>query len=184
MNKKHFAGAAAILVLLAGVGWAMGFFSGDSELAEVEKMRDDLLQKVDTMSADQRRAEFGALRERARDFSPEQRQHFGQGMRQFMMQRVDRLLDMPPEEQNLELDKWIDRMEGFRTDREARGGGDRGADRSSAERDQRRKERLDRSTPAMRAKMARMRNLINNRRGQRGLPSVEGGGGMFGGRGR
>ena len=34
------------------------------------------------------------------------------------------------------------------------------------------------------AKMARMRNLINNRRGQRGLPSVEGGGGMFGGRGR
>jgi hypothetical protein len=45
---------------------------------------------------------------------------------------------------------------------------------------------LDRSTPEMRAKMDRYRDLMNQRRQERGLEPLEGGGrGMFGGgRGR
>jgi len=179
MNKKHVVVATVILALLAGVGWAL--FSGeDAELAEAKEMRDEMLQEIDTLSDDERRTQFESLRDKTRDFSEEQRRDFGNGMRQFFMRRVDQLLAMPPEEQNRELDKWIDRMEKARKDRE---GKDRGGDMSSAERDQRRKERLDRTTPAMRGKLDAMKDLFNNRREQRGLGPMQGGGGMFGGRG-
>lgn len=183
MNKKNTITATVILALLAGVAWAL--FSGeDAEVAEAKQMRDDLFQKVETMSRDERRANFESLREKTRDFSEDQRRAFGQGMRQFFMKRVDKLLAMPPEERNKELDKWIDRMEEWGANREGREGregrGDRGGDMTSAERDQRRKQRLDRSTPEMRAKMDRMKDLINDRREERGLDPIQGGRGMFG----
>jgi len=183
MNKKNTFTAMGILALLATIGWAL--FSGeDAELAAAKQMRDDLFQKVDTLSSEERRAGREAIREKMQDFSPDQRREFGQGMRQFFMQRVDKLLAMSPEEQTQELDKMIDRMEEMRGNREARGGerrGDRGGDMSSAERDQRRKQRLDRSTPEMRAKRDAMRDLINQRREERGLDPIQRGREMFGG---
>jgi len=189
MEKKHFIAAAIILVLLGGVGWAL--FSGeDKEFLEVEQKRDDLFQKIDSLTPDQRRAEFEALREQTRDFSDEQKRSLREGGRRFMMQRVDQLLAMPKDQQREEIDKFIDQMEARRNAREANGdegrggpGGDRdrGRDLSSAERDQRRKERLDRSTPAMRGKMDAMKDLLNERREERGLAPIEGGGrGMLG----
>ena len=87
-------------------------------------------------------------------------------MGQFFMQRLDKLLVMPPAERNAELDKWIDRMETMRKSMKA--GGDQGgwrnrfADMSEAERDQRRKQRLDRSSPDMRAKFDRLWDLLND----------------------
>ncbi len=183
MNKKHALSATVILVLLVGLAWAL--FSGeDAELAEAKQMRDELFQKADTMSTEERHAGREAIRERMQDFSPDQRREFGQGMRQFFMQRVDKLLAMSPEVQTQEIDKMIDRMEEMRGNREARGDdrrGNRGGDMSSAERDQRRKQRLDRSTPEMRAKMDAMKDLINQRREDRGLEPIEGHRGMFGG---
>ncbi len=182
MNKKLAVAATLILALLAGVGWAL--FSGeDVEVAEANQMRDELFQKVETMSPEERRTGREAIREITRDFSQDQRRAFGRGMRQFFMKRVDKLLAMPTEEQSKELDKWIDRMEDMRANREARGDGgrgDRGGDLSQAERDQRRKQRLDRTTPEMRAKRDRMKDLINERREERGLEPIEGGRGMFG----
>ena len=53
---------------------------------------------------------------------------------------------------------------------------------TAAQRDQRGKERLDRSTPEMRAKMDRFRDMINDRREERGLEPIEGGRGGRGGR--
>ena len=155
MEKKHVTAAAILLALLAGIGWAM--FSGDdAELVQAEKMRDELLLNAEQLSPEERQAQFQSLRERTRDFTEEQKQAFGNGMRQFMLQRVDRLLAMPPEEQRQELDKWIDRMEERRQNNsergaEGRGRGQRGGDMSQAERDQRSKQRLDRSTPKDRA---------------------------------
>ncbi len=185
MKKKHVLAAAVILMLLAGIGWAL--FSGeDAKVAEAKKMRDEMFQNIENIPPEERRAQFELLREKTRDLTESQRREFGQGMRQFMLQRVDRLLALPPAEQRAELDKWIDRMEDRNKNREAGGGrGDRGrgGDMSSAERDQRRKERLDRSSPMMRAKMDTMKDLINERREERGLEPIEGPGGMFG-RGR
>ncbi len=186
MEKKHVVAATVILALLAGVGWAL--FSGeDAEFVEAKQMREEMFQEIDTMSSDERRAGRDALREKMNNFSQDQRREFGQGMRQFFMSRVDNLLEMPPREQRQELDKWIDRMEEMRENREPRGEGGpggRGGDMTPAQRDQRHKERLDRTTPEMRAKRDAMRDLMNRRREERGLDPIQGGGGMFrGGRG-
>ena len=188
MEKKHAIAATIILVLLAGVGWAL-YSAEDKELAEAKQLRDEMLNNMDTLTDEQRRAQRDALREKTNNFSEAQRREFGQGFRQFMMQRVDKLLAMPPEEQKQELDKWIDRMEERRAGGGERGGrgegrgGDRGGDMSPAERDQRRKQGLDRTTPEMRAKMDAMKDLINQRREERGLDPIQGPGGrgMFGG---
>ena len=177
MNKKNAITATVILALLAALAWAF-FPSEDPKLAEAKQMRDELFQKVDSMNPQQMRAGREAIREKTRDFTQSQRRAFGRGMRQFMMNKVDNLLALPPEQQTQELDKWIDRMEEMRKNHEPRG--DRGANLTQAERDQRRKQRLDRTTPQMRAKMDRMKDLINQRREQRGLEPIEGGRGMFG----
>ena len=181
MNKKNAITATVILALLAALAWAF-FPSEDPKLAEAKQMRDELFQKVDSMNPQQMRAGREAIREKTRDFTQSQRRAFGRGMRQFMMNKVDNLLALPPEQQTQELDKWIDRMEEIRKNHEPRG--DRGANLTQAERDQRRKQRLDRTTPQMRAKMDRMKDLINQRREERGLEPIEGGRGMFHGGGR
>ncbi|MGI9427884.1 MAG: hypothetical protein ACR2NM_04455 [Bythopirellula sp.] len=186
MNKKHAVAAGLILALLAGVGWAL--FSGeDQAVIEAKQQRNELFEKIDTLSPEQRRAEFDALRESAQNLSEDQRRELRRGGRQFMMQRVDRLLAMSAAERNQELDRMIDRMEERRQNRDAGDGGprgDRGGDMSPAERDQRRKQRLDRTSPQMRAKMDQMKDLMNQRREERGLEPLPGGGpprGKFGG---
>ena len=176
MNKKHAVAAGFILVLLAGVGWAL--FSGeDAELTEMKQMRDNMVNNMETMSQEERRATRDAFRERARNLSEDQRRELGRGFRELMMQRVDRMLAMDPNERNQELDRIINRMEERRQNREAGGEGrrgDRGANMSQAERDQRHKQRLDRTSPQMRAKMDQVKDLINERRQQRGLEPVQG----------
>jgi len=190
MNKKHALSALAILVLLAGVGWAV--FSGeDAAFLEAKKQRDEMFEKMDTLTPEQRRAEFDSLREKTVNFSEAQRRALREGGRRFMMQKVDNLLAMPEAERNAELDLWIDRMEEGRKSGAGRGGpggpgrggppgGDGkprggGADRGKA--------RLDRSTPEMRAKMDAMKDLINERRKERGMEPMKGGG-RFGRGGR
>ena len=181
MNKKHTLTAVAILLLLAAIAWAL-LPADDTKLTEAKQMRDELFQKVDSMNPQQMRAGREAIREKMHDLSPNQRRQFGQGMRRFMMKRVDELLALPPEQQAEKLDKWIDRMEEMRKNHAPPG--DRGTGMTQAERDQRHKQRLDRTTPEMRAKMDRMKDLINERREQRGLEPIEGGRGMFHGGGR
>ena len=96
-----------------------------------------------------------------------------------MMQRIDQVLAMPPEQQVQEIDKFIDMMEQRRQSRDQAGErperGDRGQDMTEAQRDQRRKERLDRISPEQRAKFDLMRDLVNTRREERGLEPSPGG---------
>lgn len=182
MEKKHVIGALVLLLLFAGVGWAL-FAGEDAELAEAKQMRDDMLNNMHKMSDEERRATRDAFRQRANTLSEDQRRELGRGFRQFMMQRVDQLLAMPREEQVQELDKWIDRMEERRQNREANGGegrGGRGGNMTPEQRDQRRKQGLDRTSPEMRGKMDTMKDLINERREERGLEPIQGGRPPFG----
>lgn len=177
MNRKRGVVAVVMVVLIVGAGWAW-LSGGDAAAVEAKQKRDELFQKIDTLTPEQRRVEFASLREMSKDLSEEQRRELRRGGQQYMMQRFDKLLTMPPKERNRELDKIIDRME---TDQGDRKRDDRGRDMSQAQRDQRRKERLDRTSPDMRAKMDLLRDMINDRRKQRGMEPVNGGGrGMFG----
>ncbi len=180
-------------VLLAGIGWAAGFFGPDPQLAELQQLRDETFKRADKMPDEERRAQFEGFREKVRALDDDQRRQFFDSNRgqfqQMATKRMDEFFAKSPEEQREDLDKMIDRMEQRRQQRDANGDGGRGdrgnrASMSPQQRDQRRKERLDRTTPEMRTKFDAFRNLMNKRREERGLDPVQGGRGMFGGRGR
>ncbi len=195
MNKKKTSIGAVMLVLVVGAGWAFGLFdTADPQVAELQKLREETFGRMDQMSDEERRSQFQQFRQRVEGLSEDQRREFREsgreGFQQMMLQRMDRFFAMSPEEQTKELDEMIDRMEEWRANREQGGGGGSGWGRgggrgkmTAAQRDQRGKERLDRTTPEMRAKMDRFRDMINERREERGLEPIEGGRGMFGGRG-
>ncbi len=189
MKNHKLAISAVVITLVVGVGWAMGFFEKtDPQVAELQQLRDENIQKMDQMPEEQRRG----FRDRVEQLSPEQRQQFFDSSRErfqtMMLNRVDEFFALPPEEQQKKLDDMIDRMEERRKQREANGGeGRRGGNRGNmtpGQRDQRSKERLDRTTPELRAKVDRFRDMLNDRREERGLDPVRGFRGMFGGGGR
>ena len=50
----------------------MGFFAvEDPDVTEAKRMADELATKMDTLSPEERQAEFGALREKTRDLPEE-----------------------------------------------------------------------------------------------------------------
>ena len=194
MDKKKTAIGAVMLALVVGAGWALGFFdTTDPQVAELQKLREETFDRMDQMSDEERRSQFQEFRQRVEGLSEDQRRKFfesgREGFQQMMLQRMDRFFAMSPEQQTEKLDEMIDRMEEWRANREQGGGGGSGWGRgggrgnmTAAQRDQRSKQRLDRSTPEMRAKMDRFRDMMNERREERGLEPIQGRRGMFGGR--
>jgi len=190
MNKKKTAIGAVMLALVVGAGWALGFFdTTDPQVAELQKLREETFGRMDQMSDEERRSQFQEFRQRVEGLSEDQRREFfessREGFQQVRVQRMDQFFAMTPEEQTKRLNELIDRMEEWRANRGQGGGWGRGGGRgnmTAAQRDQHSKQRLDRSTPEMRAKMDRFRDMMNERREERGLEPIDGGRGMFGGR--
>jgi len=199
MDREKIAICVAVVALLAGAAWALGYFDGaDPQVAELQQLRAENFPRIDQMTDEERRTQFQEFRTRVDALSDDQRREFFEGSRDFfqarMLERMNHFFELPEAEQKKALDERIDRMDQWRRHREAGGGearGGGGPGRGGP--DGRRgggggggKARLDRSTPEMRAKMDRYRDLMNQRRQERGLEPLEGGvRGMFGGgRGR
>jgi hypothetical protein len=200
MNKRNSIIGTLVVILATGVAWAFGLFGGaDPAVAELQQMReqmfaqdvpdaqrqqlrDDFRQRMEGLSEDQRRALFDSGR---------------QQWEQFAQQRMDEFFSLPPVDQKKRLDDMINRMVERQKERaknpnsgtQANNGGGRGnrPPSTEAQRDQRAKQRLDRSTPQMRAQRDEFRKMLNARMKERGLdPSkMQGrppGGGWGGGR--
>ena len=108
---------------------------------------------------------------------------------QFAQQRMDEFFALSPADQQKRLDEMIDRMLDRRKQREQnppsgqngqadrRGSGRQGwQNMTDAQRDTARKQRLDRTTPKMRAQFTEFRRMMNERMEQRGLSSDQLGG--------
>jgi hypothetical protein len=184
MNKKWTFVAVVSLLSIVGVGWAASFLvGGDPQIAELEQMRDEGFQRAEGLSDDQRRAQRDQFREKLHNLSEDQRRQFFEKSRgqfqQFAMQRMNAFFAKSPEEQRETLDQMIDRMEERRKQRDAEGRGGEGkrggrSDMTPQERDQRRKQGLDRSTPEMRGLRDAFRDMLNDRRQERGLEPMQG----------
>ena len=194
-NKKTLVGVL-VTVALAGIcAWATGIFGGvDSEVAELESLRDQHVSRMEEMSDEERRETRRSMQARVEQLDDSQRKQFFESSRpvfqQMMLNRMNQFFEMPPEEQDERLDQIIDRMEERRADRQDGGnergrggpggppgaGGRRGdwAKMSDAERDQKRKEMLDKTTPEMRAKVDQFKDMLNERRQERGLDPIDG----------
>lgn len=176
MNRKHVITTMIVCLLLLCGAWALGWLGGKD--AEVAALLDEM-QNQDDMTDEQRQA----FRERMRSLDDSQRRQLFEPMMQRrqteMQSRVYALSAMPPAQRRAELDKWINDMESRRQQwAGGRGGGGGpgrgeggppGGEMTSAERAQRGKSRLDRSTPEMRATMTQMMKMVNERREERGM---------------
>ncbi len=185
MDKRKLTIAVTTLLVLAAAAWAFGLFGGtDPVVAEMQQLRDQMFENRDLPDAE-RRAQWDNFRQRMDGLTDAQRDTLRDGGRerwqQFAQQRMDEFFQLPPDQQRERLDEMIDRMEQRQRERAQnpnanRGGrgGDRGGNMTEAQRDQRRKERLDRTDPKMRAQFTEFGRRMNDRRAERGLPPIEG----------
>jgi hypothetical protein len=203
--KKVFIWLTVVVITIFGAGWLFGWFSNNAAIAEVrqlqEKAADPKLTDADRRALfDQMRAKMDALPESARR---EVREAGRQVFEARAEAHMTEILAMSKAQQVKAIDADIDAMEKRRAEFEKRmqanggqpnanangqkGNGTKGrpAATNDSQRVDRLKNRLDRSTPESRAKRNAYMTLVNQRRQQRGLPVLTGGGpgGGFGGRG-
>ena len=188
MNKQWCIGVATTCALAFGAAWAMewfadGQYNDDPEVAKLEKLRDEVLEKDEK----ERRAVGGQLRDAMKNMTEQQRASFMESSMPifvrmgatYMEKRFDEFLAMSPEEQQSEMDKKIDEQLARQQQRNA-GGGDRsrgGPPKFPAKKmDEFRKKMMDWTTPGQRAKFQTVIGMYNARREERGLSPVEMGG--------
>ena len=193
MRKKRIViGAVVVGVTSLFAAWLFGWFSSNAALAEVQqlqaKMADPNMKDAD------RQALMQQMRDKMQALSPDARRAaFEAGQQMFEkreLEHIKQLLAMSPADRNNALDADIDRMEKMRAQRDAanangaqaggpgqNGAGGRRGPRGNMTDDQRvdrLRNRLDRSTPEMRATRNAYMQLVNVRRQQRGMPPITG----------
>ena len=185
MNKRILlVGAAIGLAIFVITAWAFGRFeSKDPIVAELEEIRDREFARRDEMSKEEQAASKQKFGARLKGLSEEQRrQFFESSMPVFMKMaeaRIDKFLQLSPEEQTAELDRKIDKMQARRAEQAAAGQQDnqsrgRWADKSPAEIDTWRKKMLDWTTPELRAKFEIAMEKYKDRLEQRGMEPEKG----------
>jgi hypothetical protein len=194
MNKRKWIIAGCGLILTAIGAWLFGLFGGadpalaklqeignqmqDKNLSDAQRnqLRDDFLQNMRSMTDDQRRAFFDANRD----------QWTGR-----MQQRMDEYFAMPKADQQKRLDEILNRIaqaqksqqQNASSQRNRGAGNSRGGGRNmtDAQREERSKRRLDRTTPKMRAQFSEFRRQLDSRAQQRGIQLGDQRGRDFGG---
>jgi curved DNA-binding protein CbpA len=177
------------LLLLIGVSYgSYRAFGTNPELERVKEIRQELASK--DLTPEQRREAFRRLREAMEKLSAEQRRAMAAEGRKRFEEQLKQYAQMSAQEKVRYLDEQIKRSEERRRKQAEAGqgaGGARGGpsstpagangasdpDRpapSAADRELRRKERLDETTPEFRAGMDQYRKDMAARRAQLGLP--------------
>lgn len=188
--------ALVLLLLLLGVSSAARYFGDDPAIARARALRAELTSEaVRSRPAEERRERWRQYGEQLKQLKPEQRDQLDEERRLAYHKQLELHFRLPRPEQAAHLDREIDRMEAARKRWQAaqaqravggastagppggRGPGGPAAGPgsrqppSAEERERRRKDRLDRTTPEQRARMAEYRKQLEVRRKERGLPA-------------
>jgi hypothetical protein len=183
-KRRIIIGLVVASVTGLSAAWLFGWFSADPALAEVKQLQSQLADP--SLKDDARRALFEQMRAKMDALSDDARRAVRDDMRQAFEQRAEthmkEVLAMSSADQAKALDADIDRMEKMRAQMQANakanGGqngqrqGNRGQTPTDDQRISRLRNRLDRSTPEMRALRTAYTQLINQRLQQRGLPPM------------
>jgi hypothetical protein len=186
--KRSVIGITALAIVTLAAGWLFGWFSENPAVAEVRQMQAKLADP--NLKQDDRRAMFEVIRTKMDSLSQPVRQQLWDENRQVfekrMEQHVNELMAMSAADRAKALDADIDRMQKMQAQRQAnsqnnangQNGGPR--NRAQAQTDDQRldrmKNRLDRTTPAMRATRQAYVQMIDQRLKERGLPPMQPGG--------
>jgi hypothetical protein len=188
---------AALALLLLGVGGLAWAVRPDPHLSRAQALQKELFSPAAKgLSPEERKARFAEYREHVKHLTDDQKWQLAAPMREKQQAELDRYFALAPRDRIKYLDEKIDRSEKMRKEWEKKaaqskaarpkggpafaagspkGGGPKGGGRgpalSAEEKEKRRKQFLDRTTPEERAKMDRFRKDMTDRRKQRGLPT-------------
>ena len=193
-NKRKRIIAGCGLILAAIGAWSFGLFGGsdpviaklqeignqmqDKNLSDAQRnqLRDHFWQNMRSMTDDQRRAFFDANRD----------QWTGR-----MQRRMDEYFALPKADQQKRLDEILNRIAQAKKSQQQNASGQRnrgsgnvrggGRNMTDAQREERSKRRLDRTTPKMRAQISEFRRQLDTRAQQRGIQLGDQRGRDFGG---
>jgi hypothetical protein len=170
-NPRRLAIRGGVLAVVAVGAWMTWHFWPNPHLARARALREQLAGEAgQALSSEERRELWAKVRAETKHLSPEQRRNLWQEQQRHMMQKYQSL---SPQEKIAFLDGQIDRMEQFRRDRpqnaDPNGAAARGRFLSPEERDRRRRERLDLTTPEDRALRHEFFKDLQARRQLRGL---------------
>jgi DNA primase len=180
-NHKRWLRRGGCLLLAGVAGWTVWHYWPDRHLARAAELRDQLTGEAGRdLSAEERRQLWDQFRQEARQLSPEKRRAlFSEQQRK----RMQEYFALSEKERAAFLDRLIDQMQ-QRRQQWQQNGNVRGPDGpaggrqalTAEERDRRRKQRLDLSTPEERAERAQFFADLRRRREQRGLGNAGWGG--------
>jgi hypothetical protein len=191
-NRRWATIGGAVLLLLALGIWAGWSLWSDPHMARVQELRQDLSRdNARNLSREERREKWTELRAEMDKLSPVQKRDLFEERAKAGRERMDKFFKMSKAEQTAALDKMIKGMQAMRN-RQANqaqnaqqggnpGGWGRGRSTNPEERQLRRQQFLDMTTPEDRAQRALFRQMLNSRMQQLGIPA---GGGWGGGWGR
>jgi hypothetical protein len=192
-TKKQWLTLALVLVLLL-TGMGLRFFRGNARMDRLRKLRDEAFSPAALQaSPENRRAKMEAFRKEQEKLSPAERKEVWADLRKKREKELERYHAMSKEEKAAFLDDRIDQMEAMRASWQRMNGGNgprnpgsgetpaqagtstenRGgwANLSQEDRERRRKEMLDSTTPEERALRDQFFKDLQARRAQRGLPN-------------
>lgn len=175
-NRSHpfLYGAIGLVLVLLIVSIFCHFLSA----AAVKKARALQIARSDpTLSSEDRREKSEQLREVMSSMTPDQRASVMAEGRKRFEERIINYTKLSNSEKTKLLDEQIGRMQQMRRDAPNAGSnpGSRSVpSRSAEDREKRRRERLDQTTPEFRAAMDQYRRDMAARRQQRGLPPLGG----------
>ncbi|HEX3148739.1 MAG TPA: hypothetical protein VHR66_11680 [Gemmataceae bacterium] len=187
-RRRWYRLAAVLLVLLIGYG-SYRAIRPDPNLKKVKQLRDEFATQSKDWTPEQRAEKGKEMRTAMEKLSPAQRDVLAAEGRKKFEEQLRQYAQMSPQQKIQYLDDQINRSEQMRQQfAQQNGGAPRppgggpgtfgggpngpgggGKQMSQEEREKRRKERLDQTTPEFRALMDQYRKDMNARRQQRGL---------------
>jgi hypothetical protein len=184
-RKQWLTLALVFVLLLTGVG--LRFFREHARMERLRKLRDEAFSPAALQASPaERREKMEAFRKEQEKLSPAERKEIWADRRKEREKELERYHKMSKEEKAAFLDERIDQMEAMRASRQRMNGGsgqtppqggttteNRGgwANLSQEDRERRRKEMLDSTTPEERALRDQFFKDMQARRAQRGLPN-------------
>lgn len=175
-------GLVALLLLLT-----FGLYRAirpDPNLKKLKQLREEFAAQGKNWSPEQRQEKGREMRDTMAKLSTSQREALMAEGRKRFEEQLRHYAQMTPAEKVRHLDEQIKRQEQMRQQFAAQrpqtagpngfGAGPRGRNLSAEERDKRRKERLNNTTPEFRALMDQYRKDMSARRQQLGLPAMGG----------
>jgi hypothetical protein len=180
--KKHKNLSTAVVLLLLLVLWLFGAFAGDPQIAKVHALREQLRgEEAKKLTPEQRRDLWKQFGQEMKHLSPAQRHALSKDSQRGFENKIKSFFALPKKEQLAHLDQEINRQEAMRKKWEQKkpgkgpGGPGKGFSKGPSadpqQREHRRKERLEHSTPEQRAMFSEYARLLKERRQQRGLPT-------------